>query len=186
MSSDCLLVVYRRTCTHSPRPAPWLCRAAWREAACTLAFIVGPTVGGMLFTGSSLSACISVTGWASVAAAVLVVLVMREDRVAMKAARAAGKSLEAEKAAARAAQRAEPKDDTGLGRSGAATAAAEAAGPSHRSLFSLTCAPSRDNLSWVSDKTAEAKLRAGKLRAAKASEVGDGTAQGKLRDAKGR
>jgi len=24
---------------------------AWREAACTLAFIVGPTVGGMLFTG---------------------------------------------------------------------------------------------------------------------------------------
>ena len=31
-----------------------------------------------LFTGSSLAACISVTGWASVAAAVLVVLVMRE------------------------------------------------------------------------------------------------------------
>jgi MFS family permease len=38
---------------------------AWREASCTLAFIVGPTLGGLLFHGSSLHACIAVTGWAS-------------------------------------------------------------------------------------------------------------------------
>ena len=42
---------------------------AWREASCTLAFIVGPTLGGLLFHGSSLHACIAVTGWASIAAA---------------------------------------------------------------------------------------------------------------------
>ncbi len=49
---------------------------AWREASCTLAFIVGPTLGGMLFAGFSLSAAISVTGWASVAAATMVLLFM--------------------------------------------------------------------------------------------------------------
>ena len=51
---------------------------AWREASCTLAFIVGPTLGGLLFHGSSLHACIAVTGWASIAAAALVAVVMRE------------------------------------------------------------------------------------------------------------
>ena len=53
---------------------------AWREAACTLAFIVGPTLGGALFTGASLGACIGVTGWASVAAAGLVLAFVRESR----------------------------------------------------------------------------------------------------------
>jgi len=45
---------------------------AWREASCTLAFIVGPTLGGLLFAGYNLSSAISVTGWASIAAAALV------------------------------------------------------------------------------------------------------------------
>lgn len=58
---------------------------AWREASCTLAFIVGPTLGGVLFSGFSLSAAISVTGWASVAAAMLVLLFMTPPQ-AMKAA----------------------------------------------------------------------------------------------------
>lgn len=57
---------------------------AWREASCTLAFIVGPTLGGVLFAGFSLSAAISVTGWASVAAATLVLLFMTPPQ-AMKA-----------------------------------------------------------------------------------------------------
>ena len=52
---------------------------AWREAACTLAFIVGPTLGGALFSGSSLASCVAVTGWASVAAAALVLIVVREE-----------------------------------------------------------------------------------------------------------
>ena len=58
---------------------------AWREASCTLAFIVGPTLGGLLFSGFSLSATISVTGWASIAAAVMVLLFMTPPQ-AMKAA----------------------------------------------------------------------------------------------------
>ena len=49
---------------------------AWREASCTLAFIVGPTLGGLLFAGYNLSAAISVTGWASIAAAALVAVFM--------------------------------------------------------------------------------------------------------------
>ena len=52
---------------------------AWREACCTLAFIAGPTLGGWFFHGTkSLSACIYVTGFASVAAAALVAAVMVE------------------------------------------------------------------------------------------------------------
>ena len=35
---------------------------AWREAACTLAFIVGPTLGGALFSGSSLASCVACGG----------------------------------------------------------------------------------------------------------------------------
>jgi DHA1 family tetracycline resistance protein-like MFS transporter len=55
---------------------------AWREACCTLAFIAGPTLGGWFFHGTkSLSACIYVTGFASVAAAALVAAVMVEGRV---------------------------------------------------------------------------------------------------------
>ena len=46
---------------------------AWREAACTLAFIVGPTMGGVMFSvNRDLSTCIAVTGWASVFAAAIV------------------------------------------------------------------------------------------------------------------
>ena len=52
---------------------------AWREACCTLAFIAGPTLGGWFFHGTkSLSACIYVTGFASVAAAAIVAAVMVE------------------------------------------------------------------------------------------------------------
>ena len=52
---------------------------AWREACCTLAFIAGPTLGGWFFHGTkSLSACICVTGFASVAAAAIVAAVMVE------------------------------------------------------------------------------------------------------------
>ena len=52
---------------------------AWREACCTLAFIAGPTLGAWFFHGTkSLSACIYVTGFSSVAAAALVAAVMVE------------------------------------------------------------------------------------------------------------
>ena len=52
---------------------------AWREACCTLAFIAGPTLGAWFFHGTkSLSACIYVTGFSSVAAAALVATVMVE------------------------------------------------------------------------------------------------------------
>ena len=52
---------------------------AWREAACTLAFIVGPTLGGLMFSANEdLGACIAVTGWASVGAAFIVAVAVRE------------------------------------------------------------------------------------------------------------
>ena len=52
---------------------------AWREAACTLAFIVGPTLGGLMFSANeNLGACIAVTGWASVGAACIVAVAVRE------------------------------------------------------------------------------------------------------------
>ena len=95
---------------------------AWREAACTLAFIIGPTLGGLLFSGSSLSACISVTGWASIAAATLVAVIVREVRDPSAdegEGFQAGDGLGGTRAA-------EPRDDVGLGSSGAATKAATA------------------------------------------------------------
>ena len=52
---------------------------AWREAACTLAFIVGPSLGGLMFSANKdLGACIAVTGWASVGAAFIVAVAVRE------------------------------------------------------------------------------------------------------------
>ena len=52
---------------------------AWREAACTLAFIVGPSLGGLMFSANEdLGACIAVTGWASVGAAAVVAVAVRE------------------------------------------------------------------------------------------------------------
>lgn len=53
---------------------------AWREAASTLAFIVGPTLGGVLFVESSLATVISSAGAASVGAALMVALVLVERR----------------------------------------------------------------------------------------------------------
>lgn len=108
---------------------------AWREAACTLAFIVGPTLGGALFTGASLGACIGVTGWASVAAAGLVLAFVRESRPEEK------DGAEEEKDGAEEetgdgdgdsvpsvfASRS-PLDDASAGQSARALAAAEAAG----------------------------------------------------------
>ena len=111
---------------------------AWREAACTLAFIVGPTLGGLLFTGSSLGACIGVTGWASVAAAGLVLAFVRESRPEEDAeAKGEGDADvadgDADVAVASSAPRpgrapSEPRDDASVGRSARAVAAAEAAG----------------------------------------------------------
>ena len=55
---------------------------AWREAACTLAFIVGPTLGGVMFSvNRDLSTCIAVTGWASVFAAAIVAALVKEIRI---------------------------------------------------------------------------------------------------------
>ena len=55
---------------------------AWREAACTLAFIVGPTLGGVMFSvNRDLSTCIAVTGWASVFAAAIVACLVKEIRI---------------------------------------------------------------------------------------------------------
>ena len=52
---------------------------AWREAACTLAFIVGPSLGGLMFSANKdLGACIAVTGWASVGAAFIVAVAVKE------------------------------------------------------------------------------------------------------------
>lgn len=52
---------------------------AWREAACTLAFIVGPSLGGLMFSANkNLGACIAVTGWASVGAAFIVAVAVKE------------------------------------------------------------------------------------------------------------
>ena len=72
----------------TPESLPQL--MAWREASCTFAFIVGPTLGGLLFAGYSLHAAISVTGWASIAAAALVLAFMSAPE-AMKAASEDGK-----------------------------------------------------------------------------------------------
>mmetsp|Transcript_33139 Transcript_33139/g.72249 ORF Transcript_33139/g.72249 Transcript_33139/m.72249 type:complete len:568 (-) Transcript_33139:494-2197(-) len=53
---------------------------AWREAAATLAYIVGPVLGGLLFGGSSasLALIIASAGSASVAAALLVAVMLNE------------------------------------------------------------------------------------------------------------
>ena len=50
----------------------------WREACCTLAFVVGPTVGGIICSGLNLSATIAFTGYASILASVLVFLLVVE------------------------------------------------------------------------------------------------------------
>ena len=50
----------------------------WREACCTLAFVVGPTVGGIICSGLSLSATIAFTGYASILASILVFVLVVE------------------------------------------------------------------------------------------------------------
>jgi MFS family permease len=64
---------------------------AWRDAASTLAYIVGPTLGGLLYTssGQSLSAVVGASAVGSLVAAVLVAALVREDAppLARRAAR---------------------------------------------------------------------------------------------------
>jgi len=50
----------------------------WREACCTLAFVVGPTVGGIICSGFDLSATIAFTGYASILASILVLILVVE------------------------------------------------------------------------------------------------------------
>ena len=54
---------------------------AWRDAASTLAYIVGPTLGGLLYSasGASLSAVVGTSAVGSLLAAVLVAVFVRED-----------------------------------------------------------------------------------------------------------
>ena len=54
----------------------------WREACCTLAFVVGPTVGGVICSGLNLSATIAFTGYASILASILVFVLVAEPRTA--------------------------------------------------------------------------------------------------------
>ena len=51
---------------------------AWREAANTLAFIVGPVLGGCMFVGVGLEGVIATSGAASLTAALAVALVLQE------------------------------------------------------------------------------------------------------------
>mmetsp|Transcript_4327 Transcript_4327/g.15862 ORF Transcript_4327/g.15862 Transcript_4327/m.15862 type:complete len:529 (-) Transcript_4327:100-1686(-) len=84
---------------------------AWREASCTLAFIVGPTLGGLLFAGYNLSAAISVTGWASIAAAALVAVFMTSPammRQSMAETLEAAKAEASDEAGASATKPAKP------------------------------------------------------------------------------
>ena len=54
---------------------------AWRDAASTLAYIVGPTLGGLLYSasGASLAAVVGTSAVGSLLAAVLVAVFVRED-----------------------------------------------------------------------------------------------------------
>ena len=61
---------------------------AWREAANTLAFIVGPAFGGMLFAAVGLHGVIAAAGVASLSAGVTVALLLEEPRRAAAANKA--------------------------------------------------------------------------------------------------
>ena len=52
---------------------------AWRDAASTLAFIVGPTAGGLLFASSSLAAVVGSASAASALASLLVFCFVSEE-----------------------------------------------------------------------------------------------------------
>eukprot|EP00854_Cymbomonas_tetramitiformis_P009769 gene9769-11573_t len=87
----------------------------WREAACTLAFIVGPTLGGFLFTTWSLAPVISISGWASICAALLVAYFLTEDTP--PGGRVSAKDASGVDAAAQADELAEPCFSCPLGTS---------------------------------------------------------------------
>ena len=103
---------------------------AWREAACTLAFIVGPSLGGLMFSANKdLGACIAVTGWASVGAAFIVAVAVNEIGWRRRDGSNAGAGISGSSADESGADVDESEDDAGDGidPTGASAAAKRAA-----------------------------------------------------------